>query len=150
MARTKQSSCLTVNVKTLTDDTRDKALEQAQAVLDAIADGTATAYAHITGRLDSLVGRSFSARPVGLSIPGVWDKLKDLDLSDDVIACERGEFYDGAWDSIPEAIACLKEQTKTGVERMLSGLKSMDIDAYDDVAGFISANTGATLTWDES
>ena len=148
MARTKQSACLNVNVKALTDKTRDKALEQAQTVLDAITDGTATAYAHVTGRIDSLTGRTFSARPVGLSIPGVWDKLKTLDV--DATACERGEFYDGDWDSIPAAIACLKEQDKNGVERMLSGLKSMDVDAFDDVAGYISANTGSTLTWDES
>jgi hypothetical protein len=148
MARTKQSICLNINVKALSDDNRDKAAEQAQAVLDTIVDGTATVYAHVTGRLDSVAGRTFSARPVGLSIPGVWDKLRELDV--DAMACEKADFYDGAWDSIPEAIACLKEQTKERVERMLTSLKAADVDAFDDIAGYIGANTGASLTWDES
>ena len=149
MARTKQSICLNVNVKALEDDSdRNKALEQMQTVLDGIADGTATVYAHVTGRLDSVAGRTFSARPVGLSIPGVWDKLKSLEV--DAEACDKGDFYDGDWDSIPSAIACLKKQNKDRVERMLTSLKAADSDAFDDVAGYISANTGASLTWDES
>lgn len=149
MARTKQSSCLNVNVSALDDDdSRTIAAEHVQSVLDSITDGTATAYARITGRLDSVAGRTFSARPTGLSIPGVWDKLKDLNV--DAQACNKGEFYDGDWDSIPSAIACLKEQNKHGVERMLTSLKAADIDAFEDVADYISANTGASLVWEEA
>ena len=149
MARTKQSICLNVNVMSLVDDSdRDKASEQAQLVVDSIMDGTATTYVHVTGRLDSVAGRTFSARPVGLSIPGVWDKLKSLNVG--AKPCDKGDFYDGTWDSIPSAIACLKAQTKDRVERMLTSLKAADADAFDDVAGYISANTGASLTWDES
>lgn len=149
MARTKQSSCLNVAVTSLAEDCdRDAALEQAQMVLDGIVDGTITSYANVTGRLDSLEGRTFTARPVGLSIPGVWDKLKSLEV--DAQACDKSDFYDGVWDSIPSAVACLKEQTKHGIERMLTSLKAADSDAFDDVANYISANTGASLTWDES
>lgn len=148
MARTKQSTCLNLHIHAVSDDNRDEVLEQAQSVLDAIADGTATAYAHVDGRLDSVSGRTFTARPVGLSIPGVWDKLKNMDLGD-VEACEKADFYEGIWKSIPEAIACLKKQEKTRVERMLTSLKASDVDAFDDIAGYISANTGASLTWEE-
>lgn len=151
MARTKQSSCLSVNVSALVDDdSRTVAAEYIQSILDSITDGTATAYARITGRLDSVTGRTFTARPVGLSIPGVWDKLKDLMLEAGVDACLKSEFYDGEWTSIPSAIACLQKQSKHGVERMLTSLKAADSDAFDDVAGFIAAHTGASLTWDEA
>ena len=149
MARTKQSSCLNLHIHAIEDDdTRDMVLAQAQEVLDAIADGTATSYAHVSGRLDSVSGRTFTARPVGLSIPGVWDKLKALEVDAD--ACTKGEFYDGDWKSIASAVACLKAQSKHGLERMLTSLKAADVDAFDDVAGYISANTGSSLTWDES
>ena len=150
MARTKQSSCLSVAVLALENDSqRDLALEHAQKVLDAIADGTATSYARISGRLDSIAGRTFTARPVGLSIPSVWDKLKSIELGD-VVACDKADFYDTMWNSIPEAIACLKAQEKTRVEKMLISIKASDVDAFDDVAGYISANTGSSLTWDEA
>ena len=149
MARTKQSICLNVNVSSLTDDdSRTVAAEYVQSVLDSITDGTATAYARITGRLDSIAGRTFTARPVGLSIPSVWDKLKTLEV--DAEACDKADFYDGVWDSIPSAIACLKKQEKTRVERMLTSIKASDVDAFEDIAGYISANTGASLTWDEA
>lgn len=149
MARTKQSACLNVNVTTLDDDdSRTVAAEYVQSVLDAITDGTANVYARITGRLDSVAGRTFTARPVGLSIPGVWDRLKEIEV--DAVACEKADFYDGAWDSIASAVACLKAQSKDRVERMLTSLKAADSDAFDDVAGYISAHTGATLTWEEA
>jgi hypothetical protein len=150
MARTKQSACLNIGVVALDDDdSRTVAAEWAQSVLDSITDGTANAYARITGRLDSITGRTFTARPVGLSIPGVWDKLKSLSMGD-AVPCDKVEFYEGEWNSIPEAIACLKEQNKSRVEQMLTSLKASDVDAFEDIAGYISANTGASLTWDES
>ena len=149
MARTKQSACLSIGIVALeNDEQRVVAGEHAQSILDSITDGTATSYARIAGRLDSVTGRTFNARPVGLSIPGVWDKLRELDVGN-AVACNKGDFYDGTWGSISDAIACLKEQSKEHVERMLTSLKAADADAFGDIAGYISANTGASLTWDE-
>ena len=149
MARTKQASLVTVSFATVTDAVKKDMVAVYEAIVTGLKNGSTTVIPLVSGHFDGLSGRSFRARPVGLSIPGVYDKLRNLTLDSSVKACSKLDVYDTAWNTVPEAVALLKASSKGDVERMLSSVKSTNEDAYADLAEYISANTGSTLNWEE-
>ena len=163
MPKTKQKTALSVSFLAVSQDVVDIITALLADVTKAVKDGTKMVVGVVEGSLDGMAGRVYDARPVGLSIPSLHERIKKVALpnpmpmvkgkdgkEEPLKPCSELALHKGKFVSALQAVACLKGLEKDDLELAMTACKHAKKDKFDSVLEYISTRTGSKLDWDRA